>query len=135
MKNEQDLLGEIFGTKKKWKNKYDIIWCDLCETWTIQCPNKNCLASSCNGTSCKECHEDILDFDKAKTNVQDYLTEQEQFIYQKSMRLRELIQKSLAMGHYKINWQALSDDGNFSSFDRQLFPEEIKNLKPYKRKK
>jgi hypothetical protein len=50
----------------KFKNKYDIFWCDLCETAYIKCPA--CGNSSCNGGGCVKCDEVFSQFSKVSDN-------------------------------------------------------------------
>ena len=88
--SEESTLNEIFGQKYLWKNKYKLSWCNLCETAIISCPM--CKESSCNGSSCSDCHTDFDDFNKNyKTCIDDYLTEKEFEIYCKAQYLKEFI--------------------------------------------
>lgn len=114
----------------KWKDKYPIIWCDLCGTAAIKCPK--CNNVSCNGSSCPECHEDSVAFNKCKTTVEAYLTEEEQVIYNKALRIRSHILDTLARGDEAIDWEKLGRQGQLSTHDMQFVcgwsPEKIKEV-------
>jgi tRNA U54 and U55 pseudouridine synthase Pus10 len=122
--NEDRLLKEVFGGKK-WKDKYFVEWCDLCDTAIIICLDPNCGGSSCNGHSCEKCHDDITEFDLCKTKVQDYLSKDEIRIYEKSLRIKKHILETLAKGEKEINWKKLQSNGELSAWEEQLFKEEL----------
>lgn len=130
-KNEEELLDDIFGSGKLWKNKYKIKWCEMCETFMISCLNEKCRGSSCNAGGCLLCLADLADFNSAKTQISDYLNEQEKFVYRKIQYLKKYIKESLESGDYEINWQKMESAGNFCKATVKYFPEEMKNVIPY----
>ena len=99
----------------KWKGKYTISWCGLCDSAIISCPT--CNNSSCNGSSCNLCHEDFTEFAKAKTCPTQYLSEAEGQIYRKGLRIQNLILASLKRGETEINWKTSARKGNLSAHD------------------
>jgi hypothetical protein len=130
--NEDELLDDIFGDSKKWKEKYKIFWCDLCRTYSIACPEENCVGASCNSGGCDKCKNDMADFDKAKTSPCHYLSDEENAVIHKFYCLKKIIKESLKHGDYTIDWQKLETLGELSKADHILFPAETKNLIPYK---
>lgn len=107
----------------KWKN-YELDWCEICDTAIIVCPE--CGATSCNATCCESCMDDMIEFNKHKTVVSDYLTEEEIVAYWKCRRLKKLIMKSLEKDEMRINWNKLLEEGELSDYDCKLFEKELK---------
>lgn len=105
----------------KWKEKYTLSWCDHCATAIIVCPD--CKNSSCNGGGCDKCHTDFEDFMKCKITVCAYLTDEEQEVYWKSLRIKHFVQESLAAGQTEINWKQLEEAGKLSRKDAGIFKE------------
>ncbi len=120
---EQNLINEIFGTK--WKNKYIIKWCDLCDCAVISCIEDNCRGSSCNGTGCSKCRDDFDEFNKSKTSVFEYLTLEERDTYIKCNQLKKHIMETLADGDKEIDWKKLDKEGKLSGYDCLIFLPEI----------
>ncbi len=112
--SEEELLNDIFGGAK-WKDKYFVDWCELCDVAIITCPE--CKNSSCNGGGCEKCNEDFNDFNKNKTQVEDYLTEPDITVYQKSLSIKKFILKSLSEGEAQIPFKKYEKDGKFSRND------------------
>ncbi len=124
--NEEELLDDIFGDNKKWKGKFRLWWCDLCDTFSIGCPKK-CGGSSCNACGCPECIEEHKNFNKnAKTNPKDYLNEEEQKTYDKINWLKKYMKESLLENEYEINWKRMKQQGNLCKHTQELFKKEIK---------
>lgn len=121
------MLRKIFGTDAlRWKGKYEIEWCDLCEVIIIQCPK--CEATSCNCAACPECSADIDEFHALKMQPRYFLSEEENKAVEKYYRLRKwIVEDCLEKGHNDLNWERMYREGNFSKNDQDLFP-EIKKL-------
>ena len=109
-----------------WKEKYWLSWCDLCNTASIKCPVCE-FGSSCNGGSCKECHDDFTEFHKCRTTVYEYLTEAEVKVYQKCLRVQDFIMIALERGNQTIDWRKLREEGELSKRDEEIFREELKD--------
>ena len=92
--SEKDVLEDIFDDGRRWKNKYKVKWCDLCDCAILICPE--CKNSTCNGGGCKECHEEFSTFNKkVKSNVHSYLTDDENRVYEKCKTIQEFILESV----------------------------------------
>lgn len=127
MNNEEQILADIFGESKKlWKDKYKISWCDLCETAIISCPK--CENCSCNCSSCEFCHEDFIEFMKVKSRTDDYFNEDESNVLKKDRKLKEHILTCLGEGYSEINWEFLHKQGQLCLMDYFWF-KELKDLK------
>jgi len=122
--NEEEAF-ETLSYQKKWKDKYGVSWCDLCDVATISCPY--CPASSCNGQACDSCFDDIDEFNRKKTRVEDYLTEEEIKAYHKSLRLKKFIVISMRDGDSEVNWKKLKSEGKLSDIDCELFAKEVEH--------
>lgn len=120
--NEEELLDEIFS-EKKWKDKYFVEWCDLCDTAIIVC--KDCKNSSCNGGGCNSCINDFNEFNSCKTKIHEYLSDEEIQIYEKCLRLKKHIIESLNCGEKEINWKQRLADGKFSKNEEEMFKKEL----------
>jgi hypothetical protein len=106
---EEEIMNDIFGCPM-WHNKYKISWCDQCDVATIQCPR--CKNSSCSGGGCEECKNDPLAhefFEKAKTHIEAYLTEDEKVVYEKARWIKKYIKTSLARNENEIDWNKIKD--------------------------
>jgi hypothetical protein len=124
--NETELLDEIFDGGKKWKGKFRIWWCDLCDTFSIGCTDKACTGSSCNAHGCKECIEPHNDFNKnAKTNPKEYLNSAEQEVYEKIWWLKKYMRESLLESEYEINWKRMKQQGKLCERSQKIFAAEI----------
>ena len=124
--NETELLDEIFDGGKKWKGKFRIWWCDLCDTFSIGCTDKACTGSSCNAHGCKECIEPHNDFNKnAKTNPKEYLNPAEQEVYEKIWWLKKYMRESLLESEYEINWKRMKQQGKLCERSQKIFAAEI----------
>lgn len=125
--SEEEILEEVFDKPAlKWKGKYKVEWCGLCDSFIIGCIEPGCIGSSCNGHSCMLCHEDHLDFHKARTCVEAYLNDKERKVYEKIWWLKRYIKDSLKHGEYEINWKRLKEDGELSQRAEDIFAKEIK---------
>lgn len=102
-----------------WKEKYQIEWCELCNTAIITCPD--CNNSSCSGSGCEKCHNVFSEFNKISKNVGFYLSMEENKIYEKCLRLKSLIRDSLGRGEKKLDFNKLKEEGRLSENDLWLF--------------
>ncbi len=103
-----------------WKEKYEVVWCGLCESAIICCPV--CNATSCNGTSCSVCHDDFSEFHKSVSCcAEDYCSQEEMDAYNKVRRIQSLIVSSIEMGYDKINWEHMEEQGRLCENDREIF--------------
>lgn len=121
--NENDDLYYMLGEGKKWKNKYKVTWCDLCNCAIIICPE--CKNSSCNCSSCDKCYDDFGEFYKCKVNVSNYVTEEEFKVYSKCLSIKRHILESLREGEKEINWKNLKKLGKLSRNDEEIFKNEL----------
>lgn len=113
------ILDKIFS-KNKWKNKYQVSWCDHCQTAIIECPK--CKTSSCNGGGCGQCRKDFeIFFNSYSTKIEKYLTPSEIEVYRKTTELKKLITLSLSKGEKEINFKKLNKDGKLSDSQILLF--------------
>lgn len=123
--SEEELLDNIFDNGKRWKGKFRIWWCDLCDTFSIGCPAE-CKGSSCNSGGCHECIDTHIDFNKnAKTNPKDYLSEEEKMVYEKIFWLKKYMKESLLENEYSINWKRLKQQGQLCGLSEKIFAKEI----------
>jgi hypothetical protein len=109
---------------KMWKDKYELSWCDLCDVAVITCPE--CKNSSCNSGSCDKCKEDMKEFSSYKCKVQNYLSEDEIKVYEKSLRIKRHILNTIPLGIKEIDWKKLQSDGELSEWEESLFSKELK---------
>ena len=113
----------------EWKSSlpnqtiYSLTWCHHCECAIIVC--NECKNGSCNGGSCKECHEDFLEFRKLPYIVELYLTPEEIKIYQKGLRIQSFIIDTLESGGTFIDWKKMKEEGNMSQNDEELFADKL----------
>ena len=117
----QKRMEDIFGDK--WLGKYTVGWCESCRTAYILCPK--CDNTSCNGSGCEECATDKLKLKEFKTRVEDYLTEEERKIYEKTERLKRFITMNIQAGENKIDFKTLQKAGKLSQKDEEIFKKEI----------
>jgi len=110
--NNNQLIVDPF--LEKWRGKYPIVWCDLCDIAIIICPE--CHNGSCNGGGCDVCinDQDAKDFNECKVCVEEYLSEAERIIYKKSLRIKHHIMESLALGEKSIDWEKRFKDGKLN---------------------
>lgn len=102
-----------------WRGKYKIKWCELCRTSIIVCEDyKN---SSCNGGGRDKCNDAFDDFAKAKTTIEEYLSDEEIYAYHKAMYLKEFIQTSLGKGEKEIDFERMNREGELSEVTRKMF--------------
>jgi len=128
---QEQLLDAIFEENgNKWKGKYDLSYCDMCEVWSVSC--KKCQTSSCSGGISKDDCNCIKDFEEFYNFKQpfDYLSTDELAIFEKIRRLKKMTQQSYLAGFSEINWEYLGTNGKCSENDEKCFP-ELKNY-PYK---
>ena len=116
--NDNQLLIDPF--LDKWKDKYPITWCDLCDTAIIICPE--CHNSSCNGGGCNKCinDPDAKEFSECKTHIWNYLTEDEKIIHEKGLRIKKHILETLSRGEKHIDWKLLRERGELSQHEEEL---------------
>lgn len=104
---------------------YHLIWCEPCHDATIQCTA--CENTSCNAGGCGNC---LADFEYFTTNykyrVFQYLTTDENKVYEKALQIKKFLLDSLAYGEKEINWKRLRDSGEMSRNDEEVFKEELK---------
>jgi len=126
MQSEESLLRKIFG-ENKWKEKYTIDYCDQCETFMVSCPV--CNFGSCSGGGCKECHDDTIEFHNTikKTNISDYLTEEEKLTFTKIHALKRHMWDSICLGESEIDFDKLKEDGKLSQVTEELFKNLLKH--------
>ena len=115
---EQEILDDW---APKWKGKYTVTWCNLCDVAIIICPEVGCHGTSCNGGGCEKCLPDELEFRKLNRHVEDYLTGEEAAAWRKGERLKEFILESLRRGEVKIDFNKLDAAGELSGRDKALF--------------
>lgn len=119
-------MTKLFGGNTIWKDRYEIDWCDHCNTATINCPD--CKNSSCNGGGCEKCHDDFNFFIKnVKARVEYYLTDDEKIVYSKTVELKKLILESLNKGETEISFVNLHRDGHMSVNTEKLFKDKLLN--------
>lgn len=118
-----DKLDEIFDCGKRWKNKYQVTWCDLCVTAIITCPS--CNNSSCNGGGCKLCDLDFDEFNRNKIRVEAYLTKEEIQVFRKAEYLKKYILQSIKKGKTEIDFKKLQADGELSVVSEKLFSDRL----------
>jgi hypothetical protein len=116
--NEKELMESIFENGK-WKGKYTVLWCDLCEMVEITCPV--CKLPSCSGGGCPECSKDYDEWSKTKHWLEHYISLDEMEIYSKCQRLKKLMVESLRQSESEINWKKLVEKGELSSYDEFVF--------------
>ena len=119
MNKEEKLLSEIFNAK--WKKKYTVSWCMICDCAYITCPNSKCLGTSCNGAGCKECNNDFDEFLTYNIRVENYLTDKEKNIYHKCLRVKKHILETIPLGIKKIDWKKLNKQKKLSDIERKMF--------------
>jgi tRNA U54 and U55 pseudouridine synthase Pus10 len=125
--NKEEVLDKIFNKSELYKNKYKLIWCDLCSTVAISCPD--CEGTSCNCMSCEKCFDDFTEFLELKTTILDYMPEEEFKIYEKGESLKYLMIRSFNLGDKEINWKHLIENGILTPYEEKLFEKEIAEQK------
>lgn len=121
----------MFDNDKQW-NGYKLGWCSLCDVAIITCPK--CQNTSCNGGGCRCCQKDFNKFDKSKTCVVYYLSDEELKGYQKGRELKGYILDSLAKGEAEIDWAKMKEQGKFSKYTEELFAEKLSQNRPIPKK-
>lgn len=120
--NEFNLLNEIFG--EKYKNKYSVGWCDMCNKAHIKCPT--CKNTSCNGCGCEECSKDSIEFsNNVETRVESYLNEEELKVFKKTEYLKRFIVNSIQHNEMSINFKRLKEEGELTLEAEELFRDKI----------
>ena len=117
----EKLLNEIFGNPK-W-GRYDITYCELCDVIIIICPD--CKNTTCNGMGCKKCYDDFKEFRRLKNQVEDYLSEEERKVLQKSRRLKRKIIECMEMGWKEVDFKKLKEKGHWCEMDDEWFKDEL----------
>ena len=123
---ELEELDAVFNCDKKWKDEYQIFWCELCDTFSIKCKDKTCSGSSCNAGGCDNCGEAFDDFHKAKTSITEYLNDEEKKVYEKIWWIKKYMKESLHESEYEINWKRMKQQGNLCGYSEKIFEKEIK---------
>lgn len=118
MSNEKDLIDNLFS-RGKWKNKYNVKWCNLCDCAYILCDK--CKNSSCNGGGCEECEQPFNEFTKAKIKIECYLSKEEIQILHKARRIQDFIIETLSESKSEIDFQNLKENGKLSRHDIETF--------------
>jgi hypothetical protein len=104
----------------KYKEKYPVQWCNLCEVAIISCPI--CENASCNGSGCEECKNDFIEFTANKSHrIETYLTEDEIKLLHKFHSIKKHMIDTLSEGIMKIDWLELDKAGRLSQNDRDMF--------------
>ena len=117
-----DEMERIFGTGEPlWKEKYKISWCDLCQTFSASCPEKDCHGSSCNCGGCEKCIEDLKEFNKTKPWPVGYLTDQERLVIEKYRQIKRFLSEGYKEGQFGIDWDRLYYNGRLCENDWELF--------------
>lgn len=85
--SEEELLNDIFGEPRTYKQKYKLYWCDTCKCTSIVCPE--CNNGSCTGGGCNKCTDEFIDFCKNKSqSVFSVLSSEEYTVYNKILILQ-----------------------------------------------
>lgn len=100
--------------------KYRIIWCDLCNTYSAGCPDPKCHGSSCNCGGCKKCLKDLEDFKKLHPRPDYYMTKEEQKIVEKYYRLKSLLKTCLVKNQSGLDLEWCYYNGKFCDNDWEL---------------
>ena len=111
-------MDELNLMSPKYKERYEISWCELCHVAIITCPK--CKNSSCNGGGCKECLDDFDEFSKKHIRVAYYLSAEEKKIYEKCLRLKHFILETIGENDC-INFKELEKKGKLSKYDEKMF--------------
>ena len=128
MKDEKDILEDIFDKGELWKGIYKIGYCRSCETVYIECPK--CKNTTCNCGGCEYCKSDFDDFsENSKHSEWSYLSKKEKIIAHKIRFLKEYTIKCIKQGYYEINWKYLEESGNLCKMAEDIFAKEIKSEK------
>lgn len=123
--SEKETLDSIFDINPLYKNKYKLIWCDLCSVYSLICPD--CDNSTCNGGGCEKCKDDFTYFIKTvKRRINQYLTAEEEEIYNKISHIKNFMRQSILNGEEQINFKELKENGNMSEYVAELFTKELK---------
>ncbi len=118
--NETDTLDEMFGADdEKWKQKYRVSWCGLCDTLVIKCPH--CKNTSCNCGSCDHCKDDFREFLQLKKHVSNYMTEEDYKIYERGKRLEQLLIMSFKHNFNELELKKLNEMEKLSYNDQIMF--------------
>lgn len=104
---------------EKWKDKYPVGWCNLCDCACILC--ESCENSSCGCSHCDKCSLDFGEFNKSNICVEDYLTEDEIKVVHKARRIQQFIVETLSSSEPQIDFQKLKEKGWLSKKDIEVF--------------
>ena len=125
---EQDLLDQIFDTGR-YKNRYKVRFCDMCDIHYLICPD--CNGGGCSPDKlCDLCREDIEYFNSNVKSVCSYLTRAEQEAIQKARHVKKLLKESHDAGRTEIDWEYVGTEGKSCKRDEDYFP--ILKQYPYK---
>lgn len=111
-----------------FRDKYEIFFCDLCNTFALKCPVEGCQGTTCNAGGCEKCSSDSDYYAfsyEGKARVTQYLNAKEHAIYQKIFLLKRYIGESLKAGFTEINWKYLQEKGKLCDLAEELFAKEI----------
>lgn len=71
--SEEDTLDDIFNVGKKWKGKFRLWFCDLCDTFSIGCPAK-CTSQKAKKVAELLYKDSSISLDRKKEKIENYLT-------------------------------------------------------------
>lgn len=121
--NEEQVLDSLMP---KWKGKYTVGWCYLCDCAYIICPV--CGHNDCGCGGCDECKKDMPEWRKVTVKVQSYLTPEEIQTYEKCLSIKNHIIETIRAGQNHIDWKQLQKDGHLSEFEMGLLQKELSSL-------
>lgn len=97
---------------------YQLSWCEMCHDAIIVCGH--CDNSSCNGSGCVECLGDFEYFtENYKFRVSQYLTPEENKVYEKALQIKKFILNSIQYGEKEIDWKRLRIQGESPGMTRK----------------
>lgn len=122
--SERRLFNKYFG--KMFKDKYLILWCEMCETCIIS--HEKCGGTTCNCGGRDECLVDFTEFGTFKIRIDEYLSKEELAIYEKALRIKKFILKAVELGDKEIDFEKMARFGHMSESDYGIFniPKEWK---------
>ncbi len=121
-------LDYLLGGATKWKGKYKIDWCELCESIILsheECPNH---ATTCNCAGCPDCHDDFSEFTSLNMQPYHFLNEVERAAYVKHQMLKRYLFECLDAGKTILDWQWLLWEGKLCRAAEEIFTKELKGL-------
>lgn len=134
--SEEKLLDNLFDEKRTWRG-HRLDWCDLCDVASIKL--ECCGNGSCSGGGCDKCCGPTEGFDSTdfcrltKPHIRSYLNDKEERVYEKILFIKKYILESLGAGFNEINWQYLHENGKLCDLAYDLFDNELKDSKNWKK--